>query len=102
MDDKEIKKLHKAKLDRWAASGNSAERGGFMHDAATLVAAGITPKDAKKKLYEMLCVVYEVKEEITTPKPISDAEAEKAEKGFQKIYDKQSNLDDINKEIYEQ
>jgi len=108
MQDKEIKQLHQAKVQRWDKNSESAKFGGYSHDAVNLAAATLTKAELKnrKKLKEFLTdrikIFYEIYEELTAPQPV-DAEksTELWDEKKQELADEESQLRDINTELQE-
>lgn len=103
---KEWEQIRQEKQARIDKQGLGAQIGGLLHDAVALViAGGVKDKsfsEVSKVIKEWLDLLYDISEakkvELTEIKPVLREVAQKADNEFQKKYDKQSRLDDIERE----
>jgi hypothetical protein len=84
--------MHQDKVQRWDASGLSAQIGGLMHDATSLVIAlGAKDKEqVKKDIAYWLHELREIADEEKKPKPLSMEQIKKMNDEFQKRYNEAS------------
>ena len=85
--------------------------GGLIHDAVALTIAQTNVVGKKKKgewttsIQQWLDTLYDIaeakKKELTEITPVSDKAAKKADEDFQKKYNKESKLEDLNNELNE-
>lgn len=102
--DKKIEEMHKAKVQRWDNSSLSAQIGGLMHDVIQIVLFKAKKTDSKEKILKeitfWLSALREVSDAEKEPSPVDWDKVEKEwDEKKQDLYNNQSQLEDINKEL---